>query len=151
MLDVLEHLLQPQELLVELSEWALKHGEPLLVVSVPNVSHFDVAFRLLCGRWIPTETGLLDSTHIRFFTAQTLAHLFERTGWEVVAEDNFSAVRGDQYDARLTDSLPLETGGRAPGPVRRRKPARRGAAVRLGGADRCPSSSGPSRTSTPSG
>ncbi len=108
LLDVIEHLLQPQQLLVELSEWALKHGEPLLVVSVPNVSHFDVAFRLLCGRWIPTETGLLDSTHIRFFTARTLAHLFERTGWEVVAEDNFSVVRGDQYDAPLTDSLPLE-------------------------------------------
>ena len=111
LLDVLEHLLQPQELLVALSGWALKHGEPLLVVSVPNVSHFDVAFRLLCGRWIPTETGLLDSTHIRFFTEVTLRHLFERTGWEIVARDNFSVIRGDQYDEALTDSLPLEMVG----------------------------------------
>jgi 2-polyprenyl-3-methyl-5-hydroxy-6-metoxy-1,4-benzoquinol methylase len=111
LLDVLEHLLQPQELLATLSEWALDHGEPLLVVSVPNVSHFDIAFRLLCGKWIPTETGLLDSTHIRFFTEQTLTHLFERTGWEIVARDNFSIIRGDQYDAPLTDSLPAEMVG----------------------------------------
>ncbi len=108
LLDVLEHLLQPQELLAELSHWSLAHGEPLLVVSVPNVSHFDVAFRLLCGKWIPTETGLLDSTHIRFFTDVTLGHLFERTGWEVVDRDNFSVVRGDQYDEQLTNSLPPE-------------------------------------------
>jgi len=111
LLDVLEHLLQPQELLVRLSDWALKRGEPLLVVSVPNVSHFDIGFRLLCGRWIPTETGLLDSTHIRFFTEVTLRHLFERTGWEIVDRDDFSVIRGDQYDARLTDSLPVEMVG----------------------------------------
>jgi 2-polyprenyl-3-methyl-5-hydroxy-6-metoxy-1,4-benzoquinol methylase len=111
LLDVIEHLLQPQQLLVKLSDWALKHGEPLLVVSVPNVSHFDVAFRLLCGKWIPTETGLLDSTHIRFFTELTLRHLFERTGWEIVTRDNFSVIRGDQFDAELTDSLPVEMVG----------------------------------------
>jgi 2-polyprenyl-3-methyl-5-hydroxy-6-metoxy-1,4-benzoquinol methylase len=111
LLDVLEHLLQPQELLVALNRWALDHGSPLLTVSVPNVSHFDIAFRLLCGRWIPTETGLLDSTHIRFFTEETLANLFERTGWEVVSTDNFSVIKGDQYDATLTDALPAEMVG----------------------------------------
>ena len=54
LLDVLEHLLQPQDLLSALSTWALDHGRPTLVLSVPNVAHFDVALRLLCGRWIPT-------------------------------------------------------------------------------------------------
>ncbi len=111
LLDVLEHLLQPQELLVTLNRWALDHGSPMLMVSVPNVSHFDIALRLLCGRWIPTETGLLDSTHIRFFTRETLANLFERTGWEVVARDDFCVVRGDQFDAPLTDALPVEMVG----------------------------------------
>jgi 2-polyprenyl-3-methyl-5-hydroxy-6-metoxy-1,4-benzoquinol methylase len=111
LLDVIEHLLQPQELLVALNHWALDNGRPMLVASVPNVSHFDVALRLLCGRWIPTETGLLDSTHIRFFTEETLSNLFERTGWEVVSRDNFSVVRGDQYDGPLTDALPAEMVG----------------------------------------
>jgi len=111
LLDVLEHLLQPQELLTALSAWAMDHGEPTLVASVPNVAHFDVGFRLLCGRWIPTERGLLDSTHIRFFTEETLANLFERTGWEVVAREDFSSIRSDQYDPRLTDALVAESIG----------------------------------------
>jgi 2-polyprenyl-3-methyl-5-hydroxy-6-metoxy-1,4-benzoquinol methylase len=111
LLDVLEHLLQPQELLASLNAWSLDHGNPMLMVSVPNVSHFDIALRLLCGRWIPTETGLLDSTHIRFFTEESLINLFKRTGWEIVSRDNFSVVRGDQYDAPLTDALPVEMVG----------------------------------------
>jgi 2-polyprenyl-3-methyl-5-hydroxy-6-metoxy-1,4-benzoquinol methylase len=111
LLDVIEHLLQPQELLGALSSWALDHGEPLLIVSVPNVAHFDIAFRLLCGRWIPTETGLLDSTHIRFFTEETLGNLFERTGWELVARDDFSVIRSDQFDANLMDAQAVETVG----------------------------------------
>ncbi len=111
LLDVLEHLLQPQELLSALSTWALDHGRPTLVVSVPNVSHFDVALRLLCGRWIPTPTGLLDSTHIRFFTEETLTNLIRRTGWEIVAREDYCVLRGDQYDTELNDALPAEMVG----------------------------------------
>jgi 2-polyprenyl-3-methyl-5-hydroxy-6-metoxy-1,4-benzoquinol methylase len=108
MLDVIEHLTQPQEFLGALSSWALKHGEPALVVSVPNVAHFDLALRLLCGRWIPTETGMLDSTHLRFFTEETLERMLERCGWEVVEKSNFSTVHTDQYDQDLNDRLPAE-------------------------------------------
>jgi len=111
LLDVLEHLYQPQELLVTLSEWALAHGRPTLVVSVPNVSHFDVALRLLCGRWIPKSVGLLDSTHIRFFTEETLTNMVRRCGWVIVAADNFSVIRSDQYDAELEGALPVEMVG----------------------------------------
>ena len=108
LLDVLEHLLQPQDLMVALSTWALEHGRPTLVVSVPNVSHFDVALRLLAGRWIPSTRGLLDATHIRFFTEELLTNLVHRTGWEIVARDNFSALKTDQYDTPLADAMPPE-------------------------------------------
>ena len=111
LLDVLEHLYDPQALLGTLSEWALAHGSPPLIVSVPNVAHYDVALRLLCGRWIPKSTGLLDSTHIRFFTAETLENMLVRTGWEVVARDDFSTIRSDQYDPDLDDALPPEMVG----------------------------------------
>ena len=111
LLDVLEHLLQPQDLLIALSQWALEHGRPTLVVSVPNVSHFDVALRLLAGRWIPTTRGLLDATHIRFFTEENLTNLVLRTGWEIVARDNFSTLKSDQYDPPLTDAMPPEMVG----------------------------------------
>jgi hypothetical protein len=108
LLDVLEHLMQPQDLMVALSAWAVDHGRPTLVVSVPNVSHFDVALRLLAGRWIPTTRGLLDATHIRFFTEETLTNLVLRTGWEIVARDNFATLRTDQYDTPLADAMPPE-------------------------------------------
>jgi 2-polyprenyl-3-methyl-5-hydroxy-6-metoxy-1,4-benzoquinol methylase len=108
LLDVIEHLVHPQQLLAALSEWSLKHNEPALVVSVPNATHFDLGLRLLCGRWVPTERGLLDSTHLRFFTEQTLNRLFRRCGWRVVARNDFSTLRTDQYDAELNDALPTE-------------------------------------------
>ena len=108
MLDVIEHLTQPQQLLSGLSAWSLKHGEPALVVSVPNVAHFDLGLRLLCGQWNPTETGLLDSTHLRFVTETTLQRMFERCGWKVVARNNFSTAKSDQYDLDLNDGLPTE-------------------------------------------
>jgi hypothetical protein len=108
LLDVLEHLVQPQDLMVALSTWALENGRPLLVVSVPNVSHFDVALRLLAGRWIPSTRGLLDATHIRFFTEELLTNLVHRTGWEIVARDNFCTLRSDQYDTPLADAMPPE-------------------------------------------
>jgi len=111
LLDVLEHLLQPQELLCALSSWAIEHGQPTLVISVPNVSHYDIALRLLAGRWIPTATGLLDATHIRFFTEETLTNLVHRTGWEIIARDNFSTLRSDQYDVGLADAMPPEMVG----------------------------------------
>jgi 2-polyprenyl-3-methyl-5-hydroxy-6-metoxy-1,4-benzoquinol methylase len=110
-LDVLEHLTQPQQLLSALSDWALKHGEPSLVVSVPNVSHFDLGLRLLCGRWTPTETGMLDSTHLRFFTEDTLERMMGRCGWAVVAREDYETLHTDQYDSELNDALPVEMMG----------------------------------------
>jgi hypothetical protein len=108
LLDVIEHLLQPQQLVAALSAWSLKHDEPTLVVSVPNATHFDLGLRLLCGRWVSKDTGLLDSTHLRFFSEQTLQRMFERCGWQVVARNDFSTLRTDQYDAELNDALPAE-------------------------------------------
>ena len=110
-LDLVEHLPEPQDLLTALSEWCLKHGEPLLVISVPNVSHFDIGLRLLCGRWSPPATGSLQDTDLRFFTRTSLKRLVERCGWQIVAQDDLSAVRSDQYDANIDDLLPVEMVG----------------------------------------
>jgi 2-polyprenyl-3-methyl-5-hydroxy-6-metoxy-1,4-benzoquinol methylase len=106
MIDVLEHLVEPQQLLWELSTWSRANGCPYLLISVPNVAHFDVALRLLVGRWNPTKTGLLDSTHVRFFYRDTLRRLCERAGWAVVEERDVHVVRSDQHDTDLVESLP---------------------------------------------
>lgn len=79
--DLLEHLLRPDALLRALRSL---EGAGSLIVSVPNATHLNVAAKLLLGRWDPTECGLLDDTHIRYFSEAELVRLFEGTGWRQV-------------------------------------------------------------------
>lgn len=99
LVDVLEHLSDPRDVLRFLAEYAGAHGAPYLVISVPNVGHRDVAYHLLAGRWTETETGLLDKTHLRFFTGISLAEALRESGWDLVARADFSLPQSDQYDA----------------------------------------------------
>jgi hypothetical protein len=54
---------------------------------------------------------MLDSTHLRFFTEETLERMFARCGWRVVERDDFETSHTDQYDEALNDQLPLELVG----------------------------------------
>ncbi len=96
MLDVLEHLLEPQQVLVALSECSLSR-EALLVTSIPNVTHVDLASKLLAGRWDVTDTGLLDSTHLRFFSEPAASKLLTSAGWQEVDSFDVETARSDQF------------------------------------------------------
>ncbi len=100
LIDVLEHLEHPEIVLQFLSTHAQAHGSPYLLVSVPNVSHRDVAYNLLGGHWNITETGLLDRTHLHFFAASSLSKLLTASGWQLVTRDDFALRHSDQYDPR---------------------------------------------------
>lgn len=79
--DVLEHLLDPFEVLQDSLELLAPGGR--IVLSVPNVAHGGVRLALLQGRWNYTDTGLLDRTHVRFFTYSTLLDLVQSAGLTV--------------------------------------------------------------------
>jgi methionine biosynthesis protein MetW len=65
--DVLEHLRDPHRLLRVLRPWLADDGA--LVCSIPNVGHWSVVLPLLTqDRWPYADAGLLDSTHVHFFT-----------------------------------------------------------------------------------
>ncbi len=83
--DVLEHLASPGVLLRTVRAGLRPGGR--VIVSVPNVAHWSVRRRLLWGRFDYDRFGLMDATHLRWFTRRTLGLLFERTGFEVVARD----------------------------------------------------------------
>jgi 2-polyprenyl-3-methyl-5-hydroxy-6-metoxy-1,4-benzoquinol methylase len=68
--DVLEHLADPREVLRALVRALAPGGD--VVVSVPNVAHLWMRLSLLVGRFEYTERGILDRTHLRFFTRRTL-------------------------------------------------------------------------------
>ena len=68
--DVLEHLADPGAVLSALVRALAPGGD--VIVSVPNVAHLWMRLSLLAGRFEYTERGILDRTHLRFFTRRTL-------------------------------------------------------------------------------
>ena len=82
LIDVLEHLLSPEEILTELTQANLtEHGKVL--ISLPNVAHLSVRLNLLLGRFDYTETGILDKTHLHLYTAKSATQLIKRCGLKV--------------------------------------------------------------------
>lgn len=82
--DVLEHLRYPHSLL-ELVHGVLK-PEGRILVSVPNVANVRVRFGLLFGHFRYEESGILDKTHLRFFTLAAARALLEQAGYRIEAE-----------------------------------------------------------------
>lgn len=79
--DVLEHLRNPRAVLESAISLLAPDGE--VVISVPNVTHGSVRLALLQGRWDYRDTGLLDRTHIRFFTHESILDLVRESGLAV--------------------------------------------------------------------
>ena len=77
--DVLEHLRDPARVLQRLRPLLASGGA--VVASVPNVAHGSVRLALLGGEFRYRDAGLLDRTHLRFLTRETLQDLFETAGY----------------------------------------------------------------------
>jgi len=78
--DVLEHLADPWSVLRALHGWAFPGAT--LAVSVPNARHYRVSLGLLLGgRFTYRASGVMDWTHLRWFTRASLDHALRRTGW----------------------------------------------------------------------
>jgi methionine biosynthesis protein MetW len=85
--DILEHLKDPEALLIYLKAFLKDDGE--IIISVPNVANIKNRVRLLFGKWNYTEHGILDKTHLRFFTQKTITQLINKVGLNI-ANMNFS-------------------------------------------------------------
>ncbi len=81
--DVLEHLTDPLAVIERLRQFVAQGG--LVIVSVPNVAHLWVRLSLLVGRFQYSDRGILDETHLRFFTRRTFLDFLSRAGLEVRA------------------------------------------------------------------
>ena len=79
--DVLEHLLRPEIILKIMKNFLKPEGR--LIVSLPNVAHYSIRFALLRGNWNMTESGIMDKTHLHFYTLKTAGELLENNGWLV--------------------------------------------------------------------
>ena len=94
--DVIEHVREPLQLLVD-SRKLLNPGGSILA-SVPNFGHWYPRTRTMIGRFDYDQRGILDSTHLRFFTIRSFRRLVERSGLEVARID-YTGVPIEQADS----------------------------------------------------
>lgn len=102
MLDAIEHVARPSELMAEVAELSRGLGDtgsepPVLVVSIPNVAHLDLAAKLVGGRWDVTPTGLLDRTHVSLFTERRIDEELSSHGWQEHSRDDLLLQASDQH------------------------------------------------------
>jgi 2-polyprenyl-3-methyl-5-hydroxy-6-metoxy-1,4-benzoquinol methylase len=79
--DVLEHLRNPEELLLRLKHYLKADG--YLVTSIPNITHASIVYEMVHGRFEYQTQGLLDSTHIKFFSCASALSIVEDAGYWV--------------------------------------------------------------------
>ncbi len=104
--DVLEHLREPLATLRALRPFLKPDG--WFVVSLPNVAHASVRLALLEGRFDYQDLGLLDRTHLRFFTHETIAQLFDDAELAMVEMHRQEAFFDTTEIAVDTDAVPSE-------------------------------------------
>ena len=76
--DVLEHMTDPLQVLIGLKKFLKPTGR--FVISLPNVAHYSTRWELLAGRWDYKNGGIMDRTHMRFFTLKSMKELIEQAG-----------------------------------------------------------------------
>jgi glycosyltransferase involved in cell wall biosynthesis/SAM-dependent methyltransferase len=95
-IDTLEHVEDPVQVLRALHGLGRAHSVPLLV-SVPNIAHRDVGLKLAVGRFDATPAGLLDHTHLQWFTAARMTAVLHASGWHEVHEKDVLLPESDQH------------------------------------------------------
>ncbi|MFO0915198.1 MAG: glycosyltransferase [Pirellulales bacterium] len=105
--DVLEHLRDPLHVLRRARTW-LKPGG-IVVASVPNVAHHSVIRSLLAGNWTYESAGLLDETHVKFFTRREIRKLFFRGGFDLCQLSRVQ-IPGDELHGMLRSAERLAIG-----------------------------------------
>ena len=91
--DVIEHLRDASALLALIRKALAPNGR--LFISVPNIANITVRIGLLFGIFQYRDRGILDNTHLRFYTLRTIRHEVEAAGFRVVA------MRGSSVPLRL--------------------------------------------------
>jgi ubiquinone/menaquinone biosynthesis C-methylase UbiE len=121
--DTLEHLVDPWEVLDKIRKIIPINGS--VVACIPNAQHWSLQVRLNMGDFRYESSGLLDRTHLRWFTRKTIGELFHNAGFKIEknvpriftepARKEFLPViyemakrSGTDPDTALQDALPLQ-------------------------------------------
>lgn len=103
--DILEHLRDPERTLRQLVPLLAEGGR--LLLSVPNTAYAGLIAELMAGEWRYREEGLLDRTHLRFFTRSSLQRLLEECGLQVQHFETVSlGLEQSEFPSERIENLP---------------------------------------------
>ncbi len=88
--DVLEHLKDPNRILWNVRDMLAPEG--FVLASIPNVTHASITLQMMDGEFNYQALGILDRTHLRFFTRRGVEELFESSGYYI---ESVSSIRID--------------------------------------------------------
>lgn len=102
--DVLEHMVDPFDVLARIRGKISPRG--VVVSSIPNIRYYFTFHDLLVyGEWEYEESGILDSTHLRFFTYKSILKMYERLGYEVLRHEGINRMTEQPRIYRLANIL----------------------------------------------
>lgn len=103
--DVLEHLIDPWAELQKRKSLLKPKGTVL--ACIPNIGHWSIVAKILTDQWHYEDRGILDRTHLRFFTRATVRDLFESAGLKVTRIKGLeqAASSGQAFAQKLAPSL----------------------------------------------
>ncbi|NQT50312.1 class I SAM-dependent methyltransferase [Candidatus Kuenenbacteria bacterium] len=89
--DLLEHLADPYRLLLKMKEKLTTNG--IIVCSLPNVRYFPTLMDLLIKKqWKYEDAGILDKTHLRFFTQKSIIDMFNLLDYKIIKMEGINAI-----------------------------------------------------------
>ncbi len=90
--DVLEHFKNPWDVLKNASRYLCYNG--IIVASIPNVRYFENLKNIVFHKkWEYTEAGIMDKTHLRFFTVKSIEDIFQACGYTIVRLEGIHSKR----------------------------------------------------------
>ena len=102
--DVLEHLRSPQKVLSVCRQHLNEKG--VILCSVPNIAHSSVILSLWNGDFTYQDTGLLDRSHVHFFTKKTFSDMADRCGYEITDIQEIVSAVGQNEIPYMYDMVP---------------------------------------------
>jgi len=89
--DVLEHLVEPTKVLQSIKNKLSDNG--FIIASLPNVRYFfNLRDLLIYKDWKYNDSGVLDSTHLRFFTKKSMKRMFEDAGYKMIKQEGINEI-----------------------------------------------------------
>lgn len=104
--DVLEHLATPKDVLNNCKRLLQENGKVL--ISIPNVTHNSILIDMMNDRFDYQKTGLLDRTHIHFFTYKTFCEMATKCGFEICKVEPIYGRVGDIEISNEYSDVPIE-------------------------------------------